>query len=50
MNDYGFELFSDQPIPLDDTNAYEFFLPKILLKIFNAALTAQKWQKENFAI
>ncbi|HSU52240.1 MAG TPA: DEAD/DEAH box helicase, partial [Segetibacter sp.] len=25
MNDYGFELLSDQPIPLDDTNAYELF-------------------------
>ena len=25
MNDYGFELLSDQPIPLDDTNVYELF-------------------------
>ncbi|HEV2355363.1 MAG TPA: ligase-associated DNA damage response DEXH box helicase [Puia sp.] len=25
MNDYGFELLSDQPIPLDDTNCYEMF-------------------------
>ena len=25
MNDYGFELLSDQPIPLDDTNAMELF-------------------------
>ncbi len=25
MNDYGFELLSDQPIPLDDSNAYELF-------------------------
>ncbi|HSC53182.1 MAG TPA: ligase-associated DNA damage response DEXH box helicase [Phnomibacter sp.] len=25
MNDYGFELLSDQPIPVDDTNAYELF-------------------------
>jgi ATP-dependent Lhr-like helicase len=25
MNDYGFELLSDQPIPLDDTNCYELF-------------------------
>ncbi len=25
MNDYGFELLSDQPIPVDDTNAAELF-------------------------
>jgi ATP-dependent Lhr-like helicase len=25
MNDYGFELLSDQPIPLDDSNAFELF-------------------------
>ena len=25
MNDYGFELLSDQPIPVDDTNAQELF-------------------------
>jgi len=25
MNDYGFELLSDQPIPLDDANVYELF-------------------------
>lgn len=25
MNDYGFELLSDQPIPIDDTNAHELF-------------------------
>ncbi len=25
MNDYGFELLSDQPIPVDDVNAYDLF-------------------------
>ncbi len=25
MNDYGFELLSDQPIPIDDTNVHELF-------------------------
>ncbi|CAN5316749.1 ligase-associated DNA damage response DEXH box helicase [soil metagenome] len=25
MNDYGFELLSDQPIPVDDTNVHELF-------------------------
>ena len=35
MNDYGFELLSDQPIPVDDTNVYELFSPENLLKISN---------------
>ena len=32
MNDYGFELLSDQPIPVDDTNVYELFSPEDLMK------------------
>jgi ATP-dependent helicase Lhr and Lhr-like helicase len=31
MNDYGFELLSDQPIPVDDTNVYELFTTDGLL-------------------
>ncbi len=31
MNDYGFELLSDQPIPVDDSNVYELFSPDHLL-------------------
>ena len=31
MNDYGFELLSDQPIPVDDSNVYELFSPENLL-------------------
>lgn len=31
MNDYGFELLSDQPIPVDDTNVYELFSTDDLL-------------------
>ncbi|HMP93152.1 MAG TPA: ligase-associated DNA damage response DEXH box helicase, partial [Phnomibacter sp.] len=31
MNDYGFELLSDKPIPLDDTNAHELFSLQNLL-------------------
>src|SRR5205823_10073011 len=27
MNDYSFELLSDQPIPVDDSNVYELFSP-----------------------
>ncbi len=34
MNDYGFELLSDQPIPVDDTNVQELFsLQNLLLDI-----------------
>jgi ATP-dependent Lhr-like helicase len=32
MNDYGFELHSDKPIPVDDTNVYELFSTDNLLK------------------
>ena len=38
MNDYGFELLSDQPIPVDDTNVYELFSPKTYLKIFRRSV------------
>src|SRR5678815_5855836 len=31
MNDYGFELLSDKPIPVDDSNVYELFSPENLL-------------------
>ena len=31
MNDYGFELLSDKPIPVDDTNAHELFSTENLL-------------------
>jgi len=31
MNDYGFELLSDQPIPVDDTNVYDLFTTDGLL-------------------
>ncbi|MES2649497.1 MAG: DEAD/DEAH box helicase [Bacteroidota bacterium] len=31
MNDYGFELLSDQPIPVDDTNAADLFTTDNLL-------------------
>ncbi|MGI8952898.1 MAG: ligase-associated DNA damage response DEXH box helicase [Chitinophagaceae bacterium] len=31
MNDYGFELLSDIPIPVDDTNAHELFTTENLL-------------------
>ncbi len=31
MNDYGFELLSDKPIPVDDTNVYDLFTTDNLL-------------------
>jgi ATP-dependent Lhr-like helicase len=31
MNDYGFELHSDKPIPVDDSNVYEIFSTENLL-------------------
>lgn len=31
MNDYGFELLSDQPIPVDDTNVHELFTTENLI-------------------
>lgn len=31
MNDYGFELLSDKPIPVDDSNVYDLFTPGDLL-------------------
>lgn len=31
MNDYGFELLSNKPIPVDDSNVYELFSPDNLL-------------------
>ncbi len=31
MNDYGFELLSDKPIPVDDTNVYDLFSTENLL-------------------
>jgi ATP-dependent Lhr-like helicase len=32
MNDYGFELLSDKPIPVDDTNVYDLFSTDNLLQ------------------
>ncbi|HWB27322.1 MAG TPA: ligase-associated DNA damage response DEXH box helicase [Chitinophagaceae bacterium] len=31
MNDYGFELLSDKPIPVDDTNVYDLFTAENLM-------------------
>ncbi len=48
MNDYGFELLSDQPIPLDDTNAYEVFSPVNLLADIQRSLNSVEMAKRKF--
>ena len=48
MNDYGFELLSDQPIPVDDTNAYELFSPDDLLNDIQRSVNSTEMTKRKF--
>jgi len=48
MNDYGFELLSDQPIPIDDTNVYELFSEDNLLNDIQKAVNATEMTKRKF--
>jgi len=48
MNDYGFELLSDQPIPLDDTNAYELFTSENLLADIQKSVNSTEMAKRKF--
>ena len=48
MNDYGFELLSDQPIPVDDTNVYELFSPENLLADIQQSVNATEMAKRKF--
>ena len=48
MNDYGFELLSDQPIPIDDTNVYELFSEEELLTDIQKAVNASEMTKRKF--
>jgi ATP-dependent Lhr-like helicase len=48
MNDYGFELLSDQPIPLDDSNAYELFSLNNLLEDIQRSVNATEMAKRKF--
>ena len=48
MNDYGFELLSDQPIPLDDTNAYELFSSDNLLADIQKSVNSTEMAKRKF--
>jgi ATP-dependent Lhr-like helicase len=48
MNDYGFELLSDQPIPLDDSNVYELFSPQNLFEDIQLAVNASEMARRKF--
>ncbi len=48
MNDYGFELLSDQPIPIDDTNATELFSLNGLTADMQRSVNATEMAKRKF--
>jgi ATP-dependent helicase Lhr and Lhr-like helicase len=48
MNDYGFELLSDQPIPVDDSNVYQLFSPNNLLEDIQRSVNATEMAKRKF--
>lgn len=48
MNDYGFELLSDQPIPVDDTNVYELFSPDDLLNDIQRSINNTEMARRKF--
>ena len=48
MNDYGFELLSDQPIPVDDSNVYELFSPNDLISDIQRSVNATEMAKRKF--
>ena len=48
MNDYGFELLSDQPIPVDETNVYELFSPDDLLNDIQRSVNSTEMARRKF--
>jgi ATP-dependent Lhr-like helicase len=48
MNDYGFELLSDQPVPLDDTNVYELFTADNLLLDIQRSVNSTEMARRKF--
>lgn len=48
MNDYGFELLSDQPIPVDDSNVYELFSPDNLFQDIQRSVNATEMARRKF--
>ena len=48
MNDYGFELLSDQPIPVDDSNAAELFTTENLLLDIQKSMNSTEMARRKF--
>jgi ATP-dependent Lhr-like helicase len=48
MNDYGFELLCDQPIPVDDTNAAELFTLDTLTADMQRSVNATEMARRKF--
>jgi ATP-dependent Lhr-like helicase len=48
MNDYGFELLSDQPIPVDDSNVYDLFSTEDLLNDIQRSVNSVEMAKRKF--
>ncbi|HWB93662.1 MAG TPA: ligase-associated DNA damage response DEXH box helicase [Puia sp.] len=48
MNDYGFELLSDQPIPVDDSNVYELFSPDSLTADIQRSVNSAEMARRKF--
>ncbi|HEU4471741.1 MAG TPA: ligase-associated DNA damage response DEXH box helicase [Flavisolibacter sp.] len=48
MTDYGFELLSDQPIPVDDSNVYELFSPEGLLEDIQRSVNSTEMARRKF--
>ena len=48
MNDYGFELLSDQPIPVDDSNVYELFSEEGLFEDIRQSVNATEMARRRF--
>ena len=48
MNDYGFELLSDKPIPVDDSNAHELFSIENLITDIQKSVNAVEMASRKF--
>jgi len=48
MNDYSFELLSDQAIPVDDSNVYELFSPENLFEDIQRSVNSTEMAKRKF--
>jgi len=48
MNDYGFELLSDQPIPVDDSNVYELFSAEGLTADIQRSVNSAEMARRKF--